>query len=305
MTGQKSSLSRGAVRRVSAAKKLGELGHLSAVPALLEAGGDPSPEVVRAAIEALVALRRKQYGAAPDSPQGNRMKTYERQFETFIDLSIYTHCAEEVIDGIENDTVNVFRPDDEHALDNVQDTDGAILLNARATLPVSVREWLPVVCQFIRWECACDVASCGRNKLDNAIAYYRSNAKEVLWPEWGWEAAGPGALVAGIVLKHEKLIGVIDDTTREQCRLKFVLAHELVHAIHAMRFVVPAFMDWRTFWRDVLHEGGCCDLVANNSDCRTSFLDDYGSENELAEVLQFWPSQGKEWFEACHSPPPG
>lgn len=229
------------------------------------------------------------------------MKTYKRQFQTCIDLDIYTHYAEEVISGIENDTVNVFRPDDEHALDYVEDEDGATCLDARLTLAVSIREWLPVVCQFIRWECDCDVVALGHGE-DNGAAYYRSNAREVLWPLWGFDAAGPGALIAGIVLKRDK---ILTDTAQgdptESEGLKFVVAHELLHAFHAMRFVVPAFMDWPKFWGEVLNEGGCCDLLVNNHCCRTGFIDDYASENELAEVLSYWPSQGKRWFEAWYS----
>lgn len=217
-----------------------------------------------------------------------------------IDLDLYTRFAQEVIEGIENDTVLVFRPDDDHALDCVQDADGAILLDARASLPVSVREWLPVVCQFIRWECLCDRLIRG-DRDEEAEAYYRNNATEVLWPVEGFDAAGPGALIAGIVVRRDKCI---DDGAKDeaaQCdRLRFVLAHELVHAIRAMRFVVPAFMDWRAFQREVLHEGGCCDLVDSNYTFRSGFVDHYGTKLELAEVLQFWPSQGKRWFEAWH-----
>jgi len=221
-----------------------------------------------------------------------------------IDLDLYTRFAQEVIEGIENDTVSVFRPDDDHALDEVYDAEGAILLDARASLPVSLREWLPVVCQFIRWESECD-RQIGRGGDEKAVAYYRSNAAEVLWPEEGFDAAGPGALIAGIVLRRDRCI---DDGAKDeaaQCdRLRFVLAHELVHAIHAMRFVVPAFMDWRAFRREVLHDGGRCDLVGSNHKFRSGFLDRYGTELELAEVLEFWPSQGKRWFEAWHTSGP-
>lgn len=230
------------------------------------------------------------------------MKTYKRQFKTRIDLDLYTRYAEEVISGIENDTINVFRPDDEHALDDVQNEDGASLLDARAMLAVSIREWLPIVCQFIRWKCGCDVAASGRDGHDNAAAYYGSNACEVLWPIEGFDPAGPGALIAGIVLRREKCV---DDAAMgdpsESDGLKFVLAHELLHAFHAMRFVVPAFMDWPTFWQEVLNEGGCCDLLVNNHNLRTKFIDRYASENELAEVLSYWPSQGKRWFDAWYS----
>jgi len=77
------------------------------------------------------------------------MKTRMRRFKTQIDLQIYTRFAQEVIAAIETYTINVFRPDDEHALDFVQDEDGALLVDVHATLPVNLREWLPVTCQLI------------------------------------------------------------------------------------------------------------------------------------------------------------
>ena len=223
------------------------------------------------------------------------MKTYKRRFQTDIGLQSYSRYAEAVISGIETDTINVFQPDDEHALDYVQDEDGAELIDRRATLPVSIREWLPVVCQFIRLETACDRALHGPGEC---LAYYRSNACEVLWPE-EFAPAGPGALIAGIVARPEVLK---EDDAEHNC-LQCVLAHELVHAFNAMRFVVPAFLNWRSFWRKVLNEGTSCDILASNHDGRGLFLDNYGHENELAEIMTFWPSQGRKWFEAFHKQP--
>ena len=54
------------------------------------------------------------------------VKTYPRRFETCVDLDLCTRFAHEVIDAMESDTVNVFRPDDEQALDYVVDSGGAI-----------------------------------------------------------------------------------------------------------------------------------------------------------------------------------
>jgi len=229
------------------------------------------------------------------------MKIYERRFETHISLGVHTCLAQDVIEEIENDTMMVFRPDDEDALEEVADESGALLINERATSPASIREWLPVVCQFIRWESQYDEAIGECDKKTDAAAYYRSNAKEVLWPEGEIHPAGPGALVAGIVLMQEKCVGYAIDLTEQQCsRLKWVLAHELVHAFHAMRFVVPAFLNWQTFWEKVLAEGARCQALRINADYPRLFLDDYGNENELGEVTDFWPSQAKKWFDAWH-----
>ncbi|MCK4794390.1 MAG: hypothetical protein KAV87_62255, partial [Desulfobacteraceae bacterium] len=222
------------------------------------------------------------------------MKTYKRKFETQINLELHTRYAYEVISLIENDTINVFRSDDELAVSEVHGKRGEILLDDRATVPVSIREWLPVVCQFIRWESSFDFETHGGGEHDSAVACYRSNACEVLWPVEGFEAAGPGALIAGIVLRERTLLDNAGSFDIADCnRFRFVLAHELAHAFHAMRFVVPAFMDWPTFWEKVLHEGTTCDLLCSNHGFRTGSLDRYGSELELAEVMQFWPSYGK------------
>lgn len=229
------------------------------------------------------------------------MKTYVRKFQTINELGRYEQIADEVIKGIEIDTINVFRPDDEDALVRVRDSDGASLLGDRAKMTVSIREWLPVVCQFIRWEYECDMAEHEGGDHDT-LAYYSSNACDVLWPKnMAGLPPGPGALVAGITLRWEQCVGSEQNTARELDRLMFIVAHELVHAIHAMKFVVPAFLDWQTFCKVVLHEGAGSDLLILNHGYRNDFLDNYGTEMELKEVLQFWPSQGKRWFEACRS----
>ena len=73
------------------------------------------------------------------------MKSYERRFRIEFSLAPYaTQWAQEVVDGIEHDTLKVFRPDDELALEEVLDEDGVGLLDARTSLSVSIREWLPV-----------------------------------------------------------------------------------------------------------------------------------------------------------------
>lgn len=214
------------------------------------------------------------------------MKTYERRFETtHIDLGRWTHVAEEVIAGIEKDTLGVFRPDDASA-----DDTGAVFLNARATLPVSIREWLPVCCQYIRW---------GDEETikDHLRGWYQSNACAILWPESSTcRPPGPGSYVAGITLRANKCISAKDDATG--CNgLKFLLAHELVHAIHEMRFVVPAFLNWSAFWHKALNDGKRTWHVAANIHEAGMLMDtDYGDKLEVAAVAQFWPSKASSWF---------
>jgi len=40
-----------------------------------------------------------------------------------------------------------------------------------------------------------------------------------------------------------------------------------------------------------------------NDSFRNGFVDRYGSELELAEVLRYWPSRGQQWFDAFHQAP--
>ena len=88
-----------------------------------------------------------------------------------------------------------------------------------------------------------------------------------------------------------------DDITTEH-KFKCIIAHELVHVFDMMRFVVPAFMDWRSFWTHVLEEGSACDILQSRFNCISSFVDCYGEESELAMIEEDWPSQAKIWFDA-------
>lgn len=232
------------------------------------------------------------------------MKTYERIFQTNIDVDSYRDCVQAVIDRIENDTINVYRPDDEEALCPVMDDDGATRVDARALTPVSIREWLPVVCQFIRWNGPLDEQSSRSGKRGGVVAWYQSNALSVLWPPGDAAPAGPGALIAGIVLIPERCVDYADADA--PCdRLMCVVAHELVHAFNAMRWVVPAFMDWDSFYSKVLQEGALCDTLAICGGWRSLFVDDYGSDTELAEIQTYWPSQAERWFTAFRGYRPG
>ena len=238
-------------------------------------------------------------------------KTYLRRFrKPWVNLDLFSRCAEEVIDEIENETILVYAPGDcivEQCTG--RDAEGREFIDPdTATVPANVKEWLPVVCQFIRWEQGI-LGTLDDEHDSNTCAWYASNANRVMWPPEDTDAmdvAGPAALVAGIVLRREKLIDNAVMTnpkwTKQWHRLKCVIAHELVHAFYAMRFIVPAFTNWRKFWKESLHEGSIADsLLWNHFDSQLG-LDDYGGENELAEILRFWPSQGRQWFEAMRIP---
>ena len=75
-----------------------------------------------------------------------------------------------------------------------------------------------------------------------------------------------------------------------------IIAHELVHVFNHMRFIVPAFKNWRSFWHTFL----CCGWKANVLHSRLRdlnlYVDCYGEKGELESLKEFWPSQAERWF---------
>ena len=166
------------------------------------------------------------------------------------------------------------------------DKQGNEVVNKRATLPVSVREWLAVGCQVIDED-----RNCGPN-----LGYFTHNAFSVIFDENAWSSPGPAAYLGRIRISPNSYPR--DNSDAEHDAHMFVIAHELVHAFDMMRFIVPAVMDWTSFWKIALKDGGLCDAVKNSFMTKSLFLDDYGSENELAMIEDFWPSHAKRWFDA-------
>ena len=227
------------------------------------------------------------------------IKTQKREFRFSSDLSITEELSiaqtwvEDVIGGIEKDELLVFPADKKADLQSRQ-ADGSILFNVGATEPVSIREWLCVGCQKLRWgnlDEFSDREDCG--------AFYKSNAPEVLWPVSGIdEPVGPVAFSAEIALNPGLTNWV---SSGFEAKFKFVVAHELVHVFDYMRLIVPAFRDWASFWEVVLLEGTLCDWVVETLHDTSRFVDSYGEENELAMVQDYWPSQADGWFKAMRS----
>ena len=204
--------------------------------------------------------------------------------------------ADEVIDSIEKDKLLVFDPKDEDALRSQSDENGAELILSGAKMPISIKEWLCVGCQCIRYK---DRRGDGK-AAPNEGACYQHNGAKVLWPEHPeWEPEGPAAFVGEILISpqtQDKMTSGDDISTEN--KFKWIVAHELVHVFDIMRFVVPAFMDWRNFWERLLDEGCSCDILQSRFHAITIFVDCYGEENELAMIEEYWPSQAKIWFDA-------
>lgn len=202
--------------------------------------------------------------------------------------------VDEVIEGMENDTLLVFDPQDEDALSLVLDKDGMCDLLAKAKVPISIREWLCVGCQRIRFH----LTDVDDYMEDEALAYYWSNGLRVLWPPYAeHDPVGPGGFYGEILVAAKMKDVILHDPLAED-KLKFIVAHELIHVFHNMRFVVPAFIDWDSFW-NVVGGGGCSsDILANMTNDTHMFVDSYGEKNELVEIKEYWPSQAEKWFRA-------
>jgi hypothetical protein len=202
-----------------------------------------------------------------------------------------------VLEGIEKQTIEVYHPDDEDAFLEADDGDGSQELHGRATLPVSIPEWLCVACQRIRLADEGDALR--RDAPSEVLAWYSSNVAKVLFPHSSLQKPiGPAGLDAEIVLR-DGAIGLLPGSPDG---FKFVVAHELAHAFDAMKVAVPAAMDWDVFWERALRRGLVNEQACWVKSLHKYFLDDYGSESELAVVEEYWPSHAKRWFEALRKP---
>lgn len=216
-----------------------------------------------------------------------KSKTKTRRFTLKNELYPYAFkkWADEVIQEIERDELLVYDPKDANALSNAFDENGEELLLSQAKIPISIREWLCVGCQCIRFT---DPAP-----LENAVACYKYNVAEVLCPVYeDYKPEGPTAFIGEILISNQAR-----EYTDEH-KFKCIIAHELIHVFDMMRYIVPAFMDWRSFWKYVLGEGSRCDMLQTQFNDKGGFIDSYGEKKELAMIETHWPSQSKIWFDA-------
>ncbi len=223
-------------------------------------------------------------------------KTRERTFALKVHVPLYEELVWDVIDSLEKDRLAVFSPHDADAMKQFERS-GAEELDGRASEIVSIREWLCVACQYIVTD---DHAGPRDRTASDVLAAYRNNACEVIFPRHGGMPLGPGAFVGGIALFAERMLA----TNRGEDAFRCVVAHELVHVFDLMTLLVPAYMDWPAFWKNVLHEGSCCDDAAAKVGGMSTFIDDYGGTNELQRLKAFWPSDADRWFKAMRGAAP-
>jgi hypothetical protein len=236
----------------------------------------------------VIAMKRKKAPSHHETKIDWRhaRKSKRRQFKLTIEVPHYFPLVEEVLDSIEQDTLYVFQPDDESAFACAVDEDNIEVLNKRATLPVSIREWLCVGCQLIEMKCC---------PHEDVLATYNSNLFESILA-YEDTPLGPACFWGKIGLCKGRIWKDYDDVEHDAFR--FTVAHELIHVFDTLRLIVPAFMDWKTFWRKALHDGESCDLAWNMFNATAGFVDRYETELEKASVAEYWPSKVEEWFRA-------
>ncbi|NLF68733.1 MAG: hypothetical protein GX575_06715 [Candidatus Anammoximicrobium sp.] len=214
-------------------------------------------------------------------------------------LEPLTPAVLEVFECMEKDTIDVFRPDDEDAFAVVRDDAGGWDIRAKANLSVSIPDWFCVACQRIRRENEEDQ---GLNQ--RAIAWYKRNAAESLFglSHQGvtslMQPVGPAGCTGEIVFTDRVEQLLCSGAPSDRDRFRFIVAHELVHVFDAMRVIVPAFMDWDTYWEKALHDGCCTDRPVEILQRCSEGLDQYGSDIELGLIEEYWPSKSRQWFEA-------
>lgn len=76
-----------------------------------------------------------------------------------------------------------------------------------------------------------------------------------------------------------------------------MFAHELTHVFNLVKVVVPAFMDWKNFWKICLDQGFVNDLVGSDLSFCDEILDRYATDSELKSVQAYWPSKAGVWFD--------
>ena len=207
--------------------------------------------------------------------------------------------VEKILNSIEKDTITVYNPDDEGAFQPVWNDEGNVLFHERATLKVSIADWLCAACQRMRLDNESDVNREGRT--DRTLAWYENDSRKTLFNVNSvLQPPGPAAFTGEVVLTKEATDLLQTEDGTGSGKFCWVVAHELVHVIEAMRVIVPAFIDWETYWSVALQNGAAGHLAAEIATHDGLLLDDYGSENELAMVKEYWPSYADTWFSAYY-----
>jgi hypothetical protein len=227
-------------------------------------------------------------------------RVFPKDWDTIVSLYWKPHhdAVMRVIDTMLPTPVACFAPG-ERIGEAVQQDGSFEVMPGRET--VVARDWLPLTCQAIRWDCGTEADMAVRKDGRPVLGRYISNIRRALFvPCDEYPPLGIGALTGEIVISD-----ALQDKSHNEdglSALSFVIAHELVHAVKLLPIAVPAFVDWDTFWRS-FEEG------ENNPDDvdlwlrdHNVFVDCYGEENEREELLELWPKGLVDsWWKGCYS----
>jgi hypothetical protein len=201
---------------------------------------------------------------------------------------------------METDELLVFDAADEEGLADAQDQSSNVLIANGAKIPISIKEWFPAACQAVMFGGSDEVKKAAGH-AEGVLGVYWNNANAVLFTPvmqsiGMGRPAGPAAFLGRILLSS----GLRDES---EDRFKWIVAHEITHALDTLRFLVPAVADWEKCWRKLFGGGQWSEGAAQTFGLLAEFLDrEYGSRNELLTVKQYWPSQSEKWFYAWDRP---
>ncbi|MCP4599987.1 MAG: hypothetical protein GY847_05520 [Proteobacteria bacterium] len=224
----------------------------------------------------------------------------QRTFRLSFHIPPFDDLAREVVNGIEKDVLKVVDPTQEGCIDLGAEPGGTISVDSDANLYVQLKEWLAVGCQRIRWEE-------GTEDLfeSDQLATYRTNIPLVFGVPYGdSEPLGPSVFIGEIIISrkvHKSWFEMSHSTQTQDglgLILQYIIAHELVHVFDALKYVVPAFMDWRSFYKNVLDYGTTTEALYTRLGFKSRFIDEYGKGNEPEMIREWWPSLAEKLFEA-------
>ena len=204
--------------------------------------------------------------------------TLPRSFEMTLAVGDLGEEVNEVLDYISDGTVGVLAPGKSDVC-SFFENDPLELLESSPN-QVDIRRWLPVVCQGIS---ICDGLHNG-SWDDEPVGIYRHSLKASILPhEPGLVVAGPASFTGQIYLtKH-----------RRRDAIQATLAHELIHAIRMMSFVVPAFQDWEGFRTHILPEAQLWSVVVED----VVTLIDLDRAAEPGEFQRFFGSKAARLYQ--------
>lgn len=240
----------------------------------------------------------------------------KREFKLVVEDFHFGELILDVLNSIENDVLLVCSPADERAFlpdfettpaDVVQDADAkpgadgsttrcheTEVFGRRANTPISIRAWLPVACQWIGSFQFYDED----DEDKSVLACYTHNACDVIIPkESPARPLGPVGFSGYIALAPRRCLRLAHE--RGEDAIRFVIAHELVHAIDMLRILVPAVQDWETFWSQALNEGTRSDSTVWFFKAHAMILDQYQMAPEYLSLVAIWGKERTDvWWKA-------